>query len=181
MNKATLAGGCFWCLESAFNRLEGVHSAVSGYTGGHTTNPSYRDVCDGTTGHAEAVEITFDPAVLSFRDLLSVFFALHDPTTPNRQGHDVGTQYRSAIFFHDETQRQEARDFIAELERQQAFAAPIVTQLAPADTFYPAEAYHQRYYDQNQSAPYCQAIIAPKLAKLRQLFPARLRRDNPDA
>lgn len=181
MNKATLAGGCFWCVESAFNRLEGVQSAVSGYTGGHTANPSYRDVCDGTTGHAEAVEITFDPAVLSYRDLLTVFFAIHDPTTPNRQGHDIGTQYRSAIFFHDETQRQEATDFIAELERQHVFAASIVTQLAPAETFYPAEAHHQHYYDQNQSAPYCQAIIAPKLAKLRQLFPAKLRRGNPDA
>ncbi|WP_024302452.1 peptide-methionine (S)-S-oxide reductase MsrA [Pseudogulbenkiania sp. MAI-1] len=181
MNKATLAGGCFWCLESAFNRLEGVQSAISGYTGGHTPDPSYREVCDGTTGHAEAVEVTFDPTVLSYRDLLTVFFALHDPTTPNRQGHDVGTQYRSAIFFHNEAQRQEAATFIAELENQGVFDAPIVTQLAPAGTFYPAEDYHQGYYDQNRGAPYCQAIIAPKLAKLRQSFPAMLRRDGPDA
>lgn len=181
MNKATLAGGCFWCIESAFNRLDGVQSAISGYTGGHTADPSYRAVCDGTTGHAEAVEITFDPAILSYRDLLVVFFAIHDPTTPNRQGHDVGTQYRSAIFFHDEAQQQEAATFIADLEKQQVFDAPIVTQLAPASEFYPAEAYHQGYYEQNRAAPYCQAIIAPKLAKLQQLFPTMLRRSGPDA
>ena len=180
MNKATLAGGCFWCIESAFNRLDGIQSAVSGYTGGHATDPSYHAVCDGTTGHAEAVEITFDPATLSYRDLLAVFFAIHDPTTMNRQGYDVGTQYRSAIFFHDETQRQEAIAFIAELEKQRVFDAPIVTELVQAGTFYPAETYHQGYYDQNRSAPYCQAIIAPKLAKLQQLFPALLRQRTPD-
>nr|WP_294863874.1 peptide-methionine (S)-S-oxide reductase MsrA [uncultured Pseudogulbenkiania sp.] len=180
MNKATLASGCFWCTESAFRRLDGVHAVVSGYTGGHTPAPSYRAVCDGTTGHAEAVEITYDPATLSYRDLLAVFFAIHDPTTPNRQGYDVGTQYRSAIFYHDDAQQQEAAAFIAELERQRVFDAPIVTELVAAGTFYPAEAYHQEYYDQNRGAPYCQAVIAPKLAKLQHLFPALLRRHTPD-
>ena len=172
---ATLAGGCFWCLETVFNRLRGVESAVSGYMGGRTPNPTYQDVCNGDTGHAEVVQVTFDPDVISYRDLLEVFFTLHDPTQLNRQGNDVGTQYRSAIFWHTPGQKAEAEAVIAELASAGQFAAPIVTELAEATTFYPAEDYHQRYYEQNAHQPYCQFVVAPKVAKAQAKFAGRLK------
>ena len=172
---ATLAGGCFWCLETIFERLQGVERVVSGYTGGTVPHPSYEAVCTGTTGHAEAVQITFDPAVISYRRLLEIFFAFHDPTTRNRQGADVGTQYRSAIFYHSAEQEREARALLASLEAQRIWEAPIVTELVPFREFYPAEAYHQTYYQRNPEAAYCRTAIAPKVAKLRQQYAAALR------
>jgi peptide-methionine (S)-S-oxide reductase len=167
---ATLAGGCFWCLETVFNRLRGVQSAVSGYMGGHTTNPTYQDICNGDTGHAEVVQVTFDPDVISYRDLLEVFFTLHDPTQLNRQGNDVGTQYRSAIFWHTPEQKREAEAVIAELTAAHQFAVPIVTAVVEAETFYPAEDYHQGYFEKNPSQPYCQFVVAPKVTKAREKF-----------
>jgi len=164
---ATLAGGCFWCLEAVFQRLRGVVSVESGYTGGHFENPTYRQVCTGTTGHAEAVRITFDPEVISYRDLLDVFFEIHDPTTLNRQGADVGPQYRSAIFYHSEEQRATAESVIAELQAERYRDRPIVTEVVAAGEFYLAEPEHQDYYRRNPEAPYCRIVIAPKLAKLR--------------
>jgi peptide-methionine (S)-S-oxide reductase len=172
---ATLAGGCFWCIESVFNRLRGVGSAVSGYMGGHTLNPTYKDICNGDTGHAEVVQVTFDPAVISYRELLEIFFTLHDPTQLNRQGNDVGTQYRSAIFWHTPEQKAEAEAVIAELTAANQFDAPIVTEVTEAETFYPAEDYHQGYFDQNPHQPYCQFVVAPKVAKARAKFAARLK------
>jgi peptide-methionine (S)-S-oxide reductase len=172
---ATVAGGCFWCLETVFERLRGVERVVSGYTGGTVPHPSYEAVCSGTTGHAEAVQITFDPAVISYRQLLEIFFAFHDPTTPNRQGADVGTQYRSAIFYHSPDQEQSAREVIASLEAERIWPAPIVTEVVPLETFYPAEAYHQSYYQRNPAQAYCQATIAPKVAKLRRHYAAALK------
>ena len=172
---ATLAGGCFWCLEAVFERLNGVERVVSGYSGGDVPNPAYEQVSTGTTGHAECLQVTFDPAVLSYRDLLRIFFAFHDPTTPDRQGPDVGTQYRSAIFWHDPGQQATARQVIAELTKDGVFGAPIVTEVAPFGTFYPAEGHHQGYYDRNRSQPYCRVVIAPKVAKLRKLYADRLK------
>ncbi len=178
---ATVAGGCFWCTEAVFEQVEGVHAIQSGYVGGHLPNPSYTRVCDGDTGHAEAVRITFDPAVLPYRALLEVFFGTHDPTTRDRQGHDVGSQYRSAVFAHDEDQAATARELIAELTREGTFAGPIVTEVVELDpdtiagTWYPAEAYHQGYYRANPGQGYCAAVIAPKLGKFRQRFAHRLR------
>jgi peptide-methionine (S)-S-oxide reductase len=172
---ATLAGGCFWCLETVFNRLRGVESAVSGYMGGHTDNPTYRDVCNGDTGHAEVVQVTFDPDLIAFRDLLDVFFTLHDPTQLNRQGNDVGTQYRSAIFWHTPGQKAAAEAVIAELNASKQFGAPIVTEVTGATTFYPAEDYHQRYYEQNPHQPYCQFVVAPKVAKAQAKYASRLK------
>jgi len=172
---ATLAGGCFWCLEAAFERLQGVVRVIPGYIGGQAANPSYRDVCTGTTGHAEAVQITFDPGVISFRELLEVFFSIHDPTTLNYQGNDVGTQYRSAIFYHTPEQKQEAERIIVELTASGVWPQPIVTEVKPLAEFNPAEEYHQRYYRQNPEQGYCQVVIAPKLAKFRQKYAARLR------
>jgi peptide-methionine (S)-S-oxide reductase len=172
---ATVAGGCFWCVEAVFSALEGVAGVVSGYTGGHVPSPSYEQVCTGTTGHAEATQITFDPAVIPYEDLLEIFFAFHDPTTLNRQGPDVGTQYRSAIFTHSPAQEEAARRTIARLGRDDVFGAPIVTEVTPLTTFYPAEAYHQDYYRRNPNQGYCQAMIAPKVAKLRQKYAARLK------
>jgi peptide-methionine (S)-S-oxide reductase len=174
---ATLAGGCFWCVEAVFEPLEGVIDVVSGYTGGQHPHPSYEAVCSGVTGHAEAVQVTFDPDVLSYRDVLEIFFAFHDPTTLNRQGADAGTQYRSAIFFHSPEQEAVAREVIAELERTKTFDRPIVTEVAPFTTFYPAETYHQDYFRRNPQQPYCAAVISPKLAKLRQHYRSRLRRE----
>jgi len=171
----TLAGGCFWCIETVFNRLRGVESAVSGYMGGYTLNPTYKDICNGDTGHAEVVQITFDPDVIAYRDLLDVFFTIHDPTQLNRQGNDVGTQYRSAIFWHTLEQKVEAEAVIAELTASKQFGAPIVTEVAEATTFYPAEDYHQRYYEQNPYQPYCQYVVAPKVAKAQAKFAARLK------
>ena len=172
---ATLAGGCFWCLESAYNRLEGVHEALSGYMGGALDRPTYQQVCGGETGHAEVVRVRFDPARVTYRELLEIFFTLHDPTTLNRQGNDVGTQYRSAIFWHDETQKAEAESLVARLTAERVFDRPIVTELAPAATFWPAEDYHQRYFDRNPHQPYCQYVVAPKLAKFRDKFAQRLK------
>lgn len=172
--KATLGGGCFWCLEAVFLEVRGVTDVVPGYAGGHVSHPTYEQVCTGTTGHAEVVQVTFDPSVLAYWDLLEIFFALHDPTTPNRQGYDIGPQYRSIILYHDEQQRQTAEAFLRALEMSGRYATPIVTEVAPLQAFYPAEPDHHRYYQRYPWQPYCQRIIAPKLAKLRQLFANRL-------
>lgn len=172
---ATLAGGCFWCLEAVFEQLKGVKKVESGYSGGHVPNPSYEAVCTGTTGHAEVTQVTFDPDGISFRDLLGVFFSIHDPTTPDRQGGDVGTQYRSAIFSHDDEQRRVAEDLVRELEAEHVFDDPIVTKIEPLKAFYPAEEYHREYYRRNSNQPYCRAVIAPKVAKLRSKYLERLK------
>jgi len=172
---ATLAGGCFWCLEAAFERLQGVVRVIPGYIGGQAANPSYRDVCGGTTGHAEAVQITFDPGVISFRELLEVFFSIHDPTTLNYQGADYGTQYRSAIFYHTPEQKQEAERIIGELTASGVWAQPMVTEVKPLAEFYPAEEYHHQYFRRNPEQGYCQVVIAPKLDKFRQKYAAKLR------
>ncbi len=174
---ATLAGGCFWCLEAVYDQLEGVAAVESGYMGGRTPNPSYEDVCGGDTGHAEVVRIAFDPAVLSYGDLLEVFFAIHDPTTKDRQGNDVGSQYRSAIFFHSPEQERTARALVARLQDEHVFADPIVTEIAPAAPFYPAEDYHQEYYERvGGRNPYCTYVIDPKVAKFRKRFGERLKK-----
>ena len=172
---ATLAGGCFWCLEAVFEQLQGVERVVSGYSGGARPNPTYKEVCTGTTGHAEVVQVTFDPAVIAYRDLLEIFFAFHDPTTLDRQGHDVGTQYRSAIFFHSPEQERVAREVVAELTREGVFDQPIVTEVVPLTAFYEAEGYHQGYYRENPDQPYCRATIPPKLAKLRAKYLTRMK------
>ena len=174
--RATLAGGCFWCLEAVFDELRGVESAVSGYTGGTAPNPAYQQVCTGRTGHAEAVQVTFDPAIISFKDLLDVYFTIHDPTTLNRQGNDTGTQYRSAIFYHSPEQREVAEKTIRDLEAAKLWSNPIVTELQPLTEFYPAEEYHQEYFVRNPYQPYCQVIIAPKVAKARSHFLEMLKR-----
>ncbi|MBX9961506.1 MAG: peptide-methionine (S)-S-oxide reductase MsrA [Burkholderiales bacterium] len=167
---ATLAGGCFWCLEAVYLGLRGVERVASGYMGGHTARPTYRDVCDGGTGHAEVVRIEFDPGELSFDDLLDVFFTIHDPTTLNRQGNDVGTQYRSAIFYHSPEQKRVAEEAIADLTARKVWRDPIVTEVTAASTFYEAEAYHQDYFARNVHQPYCQVVVAPKVAKFRKVF-----------
>jgi peptide-methionine (S)-S-oxide reductase len=172
---ATLGGGCFWCVEAAFNQVEGVHSAISGYAGGARPNPTYEQVCGGATGHAEVVQITFDPAKLSYKEALELFFSVHDPTTLNRQGNDEGTQYRSVVFTHSPEQEATARAVIAELEREKVWDDPIVTEVKPAPAFYPAEEYHQRYYERNPWQGYCQAIIRPKLAKFRKAWQHKLK------
>jgi peptide-methionine (S)-S-oxide reductase len=173
---ATFAGGCFWCLEAVFDRLQGVQSVESGYIGGKAANPTYEAVCEGTTGHAEAVRVTFDPDVVSYEELLEVFFAIHDPTQLNRQGNDVGTQYRSAIFFHDAEQEHTARNVVARLTEDKVFPRPIVTEIVPAGPFYVAEEYHQEYYDRvGGRNPYCTYVIDPKVAKLRAKFASRLK------
>ena len=167
---ATLAGGCFWCLEAVYDELRGVEHVQSGYMGGQTANPTYEQVCGGRSGHAEVVQISFDPAQLSFAELLEVFFAIHDPTTLNRQGADVGTQYRSAIFTHSAEQEAAARTFIADLAAKREFPAPIVTEVVAAGPFYKAEPYHDDYFLNNENQPYCQFVVAPKVAKFRKLF-----------
>lgn len=172
---ATLAGGCFWCIEAVMEQLQGVNSVESGYIGGDVPNPSYQLVCTGTTGHAEAVQVTFDPDTISYRELLEVFFAVHDPTTLNRQGPDVGTQYRSEIFAHSDEQEDTARAVIAELDAARIWDRRIVTAVSPATHFYPAEDYHREYYRRNGSQPYCQVIISPKVAKFRKQFQHRLK------
>ena len=172
---ATLAGGCYWCLEAIYEQLQGVESVVSGFSGGQNKNPSYREVCDGTTGHAEVVQVTFDPGVIPFRELLNFFFAFHDPTTLNRQGADVGTQYRSAIFFHSPEQERAAHEVIAQLTQDGVFGSKIVTEVTAFDAFYPADLKHQGYYRANSNQPYCQATITPKVTKLRQKYAARLK------
>ena len=174
-NLATLAGGCFWCLEAVFIHLRGVESVRSGYIGGHVANPTYEQVCTETTDHAEAVEIRFDPATIAYRELLEVFFSIHDPTTPNRQGNDIGTQYRSAIFCHSTEQATLAAEAIAALESSHAFKEPIVTEILPATPFYPAEDHHQNYFADHPFQPYCQIVVAPKVAKLREKFSGHLK------
>jgi peptide-methionine (S)-S-oxide reductase len=170
LQTATLAGGCFWCLEAVYDEIKGVHSVESGYTGGHMDNPTYREVCNGNTGHAEVVQVHFDPGIVSYRDLLNVFFAIHDPTTLNRQGADIGTQYRSAIFYHDDEQKKVAEELIRDLNSQKIWDRPIVTEVAKLDKFYMAEDYHQEYFARNPYQPYCQAVVAPKVSKFRKHF-----------
>ena len=170
MAKATFGGGCFWCTEAVYAQIKGVESVVSGYTGGQVENPTYKQVCSGLTGHAEAVEITYDPAVVPYEKLLEIFFSTHDPTTLNRQGADVGTQYRSAIFYHDDEQKKIAQQVIIRLNAAKVFPSKIVTKLEPATIFYPAEDYHQDYFALNGFQPYCQAVIAPKVTKVRKVF-----------
>lgn len=173
---ATLGGGCFWCLEAALGELAGVDEVVSGYSGGHAEHPGYEAVCGGDTGHAEVVRVSFDPAVIGYREILEAFFAIHDPTTLNRQGNDVGTQYRSVIFYHSPEQQAVAEEMIAELSREAVWPRPIVTEVAAAPAFYPAEDYHRDYFRRNPGQGYCQAVVAPKVAKLRAKFAARLKR-----
>ena len=173
---ATLGGGCFWCLEAVFDELKGVAEAESGYAGGAVANPTYRQVCSGTTGHAEVVRITFDPTIVSFREILEVFFTIHDPTTLNRQGADIGTQYRSVIFYHSPEQKATAEQVIAALNAEQIWNGPIVTEVAPAPEYYPAEDYHQEYFQQNGEQPYCRAVVAPKVTKFRKQFLEKLKK-----
>lgn len=172
---ATLAGGCFWCIEAVFSELKGVEKVESGYSGGTAANPTYEEVCSGTTGHAEVAQITFDPKVISFSEILEVFFSVHDSTTLNHQGSDVGTQYRSAIFYHDEEQRSIAAQTIEELNSARIWGRPIVTELAPFRAFYKAEDYHQEFFKRNPGQPYCQVVIAPKMRKLREHYREKLR------
>jgi peptide-methionine (S)-S-oxide reductase len=172
---AILGGGCFWCVEAAFQQLQGVHSVVSGYMGGRAPNPTYEQVCSGQTGHVEVAQITFDPAIISYEDLLEVFFTLHDPTTLNRQGNDVGEQYRSVIFYRDEAQRKTAQAVIYDLTKEHAFDNPIVTALEPASTFYSAESYHQDYLKNHPYQPYCMFTVSPKVKKIREKFATRLK------
>jgi peptide-methionine (S)-S-oxide reductase len=176
--KATFGGGCFWCTEAVYAEIRGVKSVTSGYTGGRIPNPNYKQVCSGLTGHAEAVEIEYDPAVVPYEKLLEIFFATHDPTTLNRQGADVGTQYRSAIFYHDDTQKEIAKNAIEKLNESKVFPSPIVTTLEKAKVFYPAESYHQDYFANNGYQPYCQSVVAPKVAKVRKVFKELLKSDE---
>jgi peptide-methionine (S)-S-oxide reductase len=176
MEVATFAGGCFWCTEAVFLELNGVQSVISGYIGGTTINPTYRDICNGDTGHAEAIQITFDSSKISFGELLEVFFATHDPTTLNRQGNDSGTQYRSEIFYHNEVQKKISEDYIALLTKENTFGKPIVTNISKATKFYEAEEYHQNYYNQNQSQGYCSYVITPKVEKVKKLFKDKLKK-----
>jgi len=170
LQTATLAGGCFWCLEAVFDEVKGVQGVESGYAGGHVNNPSYRAVCNGDTGHAEVVQVHFDPTIVSYHDLLNVFFAIHDPTTLNRQGNDTGTQYRSAIFYHNDEQKMVAEELIKSLTAQKIFDRPIVTEVSKLDKFYMAEDYHQEYFARNPYQPYCMAIVSPKVSKFRKHF-----------
>lgn len=172
---ATFAGGCFWCIEAAFNRLRGVQNAVSGYMGGQTDQPTYRDICTGQTGHAEVVQLHYEPTQISYQQLLEVFFYLHNPTQLNRQGNDVGTQYRSAIFYHQQAQQQQAQDYCQQLQQRGVYDEPIVTEITAASQFYPAEDYHQGYVWQNPQQPYCQFLIAPKLATFSKKYAAWLK------
>lgn len=172
---ATLAGGCFWCIESAYSQVKGINSAISGYMGGESTSPSYKEVCTGNTGHAEVVQLSFDEAIISYQEILEIFFTLHDPTQLNRQGNDIGTQYRSAIFCHDEPQQALAEKIITEMSDTNMFDQDIVTQVCPVDTFYAGENYHQDYVNNNPENQYCQAVVSPKLAKFRQTFVRKLK------
>ena len=173
---ATLAGGCFWCLEAVFDDLKGIESVESGYSGGHVKNPTYQQVCTQSTGHAEVVQVIFDPDIISFHDILNIFFAIHDPTTLNRQGNDVGTSYRSAIYYHDETQKGTAEQVIHQIASQNLWSDPIVTEVTKFDQFYPAEDYHQAYFANNADQPYCRVVVAPKVAKFRKQFFDRLKK-----
>jgi peptide-methionine (S)-S-oxide reductase len=176
LETATLGAGCFWCVEAVFDDLKGVEDVVSGYSGGHTENPTYREVCSETTGHAEVAQIKFDPEVISFKEILQVFFSVHDPTTLNRQGNDIGTSYRSAIFYHDENQKRVAEEVIREVTEEGVYDDPIVTEVTAFDKFYPAEDYHQEYFANNPNQPYCAAVVAPKVAKFRKKFVDRLKK-----
>jgi len=176
METATLGAGCFWCVEAVFDDLKGVESVESGYSGGHTENPTYREVCSETTGHAEVVNVNFNPEEIAYKDVLRVFFAVHDPTTLNRQGNDVGSSYRSAIFYHSDEQRQAAEEIIKEVTAEEVYDNPIVTEVAPFNKFYIAEDYHQEYFASNPTQPYCAAVVAPKVAKFRQKFVNRLKK-----
>lgn len=176
METATLAGGCFWCVEPVFDDLRGVKDVVSGYSGGHTENPTYQQVCSETTGHAEVIQVKFNPDEISFKEILQIFFSVHDPTTLNRQGNDVGTSYRSAIFYHSDEQKQITEEVIKEVTEEGVYDNPIVTQVAPFDKFYIAENYHQEYFANNPNQPYCAAVVAPKVAKFRKKFVDRLKR-----
>lgn len=176
METATLGGGCFWCLDAIFRELRGVEKVESGYSGGSVPNPSYEDVCTGRTGHAEVVQITFDPGIISFRELLEVFFTIHDPTTLNRQGADVGTQYRSVIFYHTPEQERIAKEVIVEIEAAKVWDAPVVTEVVPFKAFYQAEEYHRDYFKHNPDKPYCRIVIAPKVAKFRKQFLNKLKK-----
>jgi len=173
--KATFGTGCFWCTETIFEQLKGVQKASSGYTGGQKLNPTYEEICTGTTGHAEAIEITYDPSIITYKELLEVFWSVHNPTTLNRQGADVGTQYRSAIFYHSDKQKNEAEFYRTQLDESHAFPNPIVTEISPADKFYEAETYHQDYYIRNTKQPYCQMVIAPKIEKFKKAFSEKLK------
>lgn len=173
---ATLGGGCFWCTEAVFDGVQGVESVESGYSGGHLKNPTYEDICRGDTGHAEVIRVTFDPAVVAYRDILDIFFATHDPTTPNAQGNDISTQYRSVIFFHTPEQKATAEAAIRDLTAARTFGRPIVTEIASAPEFYEAEQYHQEYFERNPRQPYCQYVVSPKVAKFRRQFAARLKK-----
>ena len=176
LETATLGAGCFWCVEAVFDDLKGVQSVESGYMGGRTVNPTYEDICTGSTGHAEVVQVNFDPAVVSFTDILRVFFTVHDPTTLNRQGNDSGTQYRSAIFYHSDAQQAGAREVIAEVTKEGLYSGQVVTEVTPASTFYIAEAYHQEYFAHNPGQPYCMFVVAPKVSKFRKKYAARLKK-----
>ncbi len=175
MKHATFGGGCFWCTEAVFARVAGVDKIVPGYTGGHLENPTYEQVCAKNTGHAEVIDVAYDPETVDYADLLEIFFRTHDPTTKDRQGNDVGPQYRSAVFYHDDEQREQAEDAIRRLDASDVFPAPIVTEVTPADTFYPAETYHHDFFAKNPANPYCNAVVGPKLEKLRTLFADKLR------
>ncbi len=174
----TLGGGCFWCIEAVFDDLQGVEDVVSGYMGGHSANPSYEDICTGKTGHAEVIQVKFDPGVISLRDILEVFLAVHDPTTRDRQGNDIGTQYRSVVFYHAGEQKQVVEQVIQSVGGGKVWDAPVVTEIAPATTFYPAEEYHQEYFKRNPHQGYCMAVVSPKVSKFRKNFAAKLKRQE---
>ncbi|HKL33730.1 MAG TPA: peptide-methionine (S)-S-oxide reductase MsrA [Tangfeifania sp.] len=175
LKKATLGGGCFWCTEAVYKELKGVVDVVPGYSGGSIKNPAYREVCTGRTGHAEVVQISYNPEVVSYKEILEVFFMTHDPTTLNRQGNDVGTQYRSAVFYHDEYQKETAEEVIRYFEKENIYNQPIVTEVAPFETFYKAEDYHKDYFERNEDQPYCQFIVAPKVAKFKKIFKNKIK------
>ena len=178
MKKATFGSGCFWCTEAVFQDVEGVESVVSGYSGGKIANPTYREVCSGRTGHAEVVQITYDPELITYDELLEIFWKTHDPTTLNRQGNDVGTQYRSVVYYHDDEQKQLAESYKQKLDESGAFGNPIVTEISPAEAFYPAEEYHQNYYKNNPEQGYCSFVIRPKVDKFKQVFSSKLKTEQ---
>jgi peptide-methionine (S)-S-oxide reductase len=175
LKKATLGGGCFWCTEAVYKNLKGVVDVVPGYSGGSIKNPAYREVCSGRTGHAEVVQISYDPEIVSYKEILEVFFMTHDPTTLNRQGNDVGTQYRSAIFYHDEKQKETAREVVQSFEKEKVYDQPLVTEITPFEAFYEAEETHKDYFERNEKQPYCQFIVAPKVAKFKEIFKDKLK------
>ena len=176
LETATFGGGCFWCTEAVFDAVQGVEDVVSGYSGGHKENPTYQEVCSETTGHAEVVQVKFDPQEITYKEILQIFFGTHDPTTLNRQGNDIGTSYRSAVFYHDEEQKKIAEEVIREITKEDIFDNPIVTEVTAFDKFYPAEDYHQEYFAKNPNQPYCSAVVAPKVGKFRQKFAHRLKK-----